>query len=64
MNAKRIASLHRQLASLHAELADAYEQREPETKPRRTAVVAPGAEVSPQAEAAARRALRKQGVAA
>lgn len=57
MNVKRIASLLR-------ELADELERPEPTKKPRRKTVVAPTVDVSPEAEARARRALRKQGVAA
>lgn len=57
MNVRRIAALLR-------ELADAIEQPEAAKKPRRKTVAAPTAEVSPEAEARARRALRKQGVAA
>jgi hypothetical protein len=57
MNRKRVAALLR-------ELADAIEQEEPKRSPRRRSVVAPPAEVSPQAEERARRALKKHGVAA
>lgn len=63
MNAKRIASLLRQLSSLQAELADAFEQEAPKRTKKRK-VAAPEGEVTQEAKDAARRALRKAGVAA
>lgn len=56
MNARRIASLLR-------ELADAFEQPEPKRK-RRKHVAPPDVEPTKEAKEAAQRALRKAGVAA
>jgi 3-oxoacyl-[acyl-carrier-protein] synthase III len=53
----------RQVAALLRELADAIEQEEPK-RPRKRRVDAPAVEVSAEATEAARRALRKAGVAA
>jgi len=63
MNTRRIAGLFRQLGSLHMEIAAAIEHVEPKRK-RRKHVAAPEVEVSAEAKDAARRALRKAGVAA
>lgn len=63
MNAKRIASLLRQIGSLQLELADAYEQTEPKRKTSRK-VEAPATEQDKATTEAARRALRKAGFAA
>ncbi len=70
MNAKRVASLIREIAerrraliALELELADAIEQEEPKRVKKRKVAPATG-EVSQAEKDAARRALRKAGVAA
>ncbi len=63
MNAKRVAALLREIGALQLELADAIEA-EPAKRKRAKAVVAPEVEPTQEAKDAARRALRRAGVAA
>lgn len=65
MNARRVASLHRQLAALHAELADALEQPDEQPKPKRrplATVQTPPAR--PEVVAKVQRGLRRAGIVA
>lgn len=62
MNARRIASLLRQLGTLNLELADAFEQVEPKRKRVRN-IAAPANEPTQEAKERAMRALRKVGAA-
>ncbi len=63
MNARRVASLSRQIGSLFIELADALEEQAPKRE-RKRALPKPKTEPSAEALDVMTRAMRRAGVAA
>lgn len=63
VNAKRVASLTRQIGSLFIELADALEEQAPK-RARKMALPKPKSEPSPEAVDRMSRAMKRAGVAA